>query len=88
MKKVKTQHMKKLFVILAAGLFLFAACEPAPVLSVSPTEFEVGADGGSQTIAITANSVWYVRDDMRGGNFFCTVTPTEGTGNGFITITR
>ena len=87
MKKVKTQHMKKLFVILAAGLFLFAACEPAPVLSVSPTEFEVGADGGSQTIAITANSVWYVRDDMRGGNFFCTVTPTEGTGNGFITIT-
>ncbi len=79
--------MKKFFAILAAGLFLFAACEPTPVLSLDKTVLGFSAEGGSQTVGITANNVWYVRDDVRGGNFFCTVTPTEGTANGYITIT-
>ena len=76
--------MKKFFVILAAGLFLFAACEPAPVLSVSPTALEVSADGCSQSISVTANNVWEVIPDNSG---IITVSPTSGTGNGFFTLT-
>ena len=76
--------MKKFFAILAAGLFLFAACEPLPVLSVSPTELEVGADGGSQSVAVVANNVWNVVPDNSG---IVTVTPTSGTGNGYFTLT-
>ena len=75
--------MKKFFILLAAGLFLFAACEPAPVLMLSHNSLEFSSEGGSQTISVTANNVWTVTPD----NSVFTVSPVSGTGNGFITIT-
>lgn len=77
-------HMKKFFAIVAAGLFLFAACEPAPVLSVSPNQLEFSAEGGSQSISVTANNVWDVIPDNSG---IITVSPASGTGNGYFTLT-
>ena len=76
--------MKKFIVILAAGLFLFAACEPAPVLSLSPTDLEFSEAGGSQSITVTANNVWSVIPDNSG---IVSVSPASGTGNGYFTIT-
>ena len=75
--------MKKFFALLAAGLFLFAACEPAPVLSLDKNTLEFSSEGGSQSIAVTANNVWTVTPDNSG----FTVSPTSGTGNGFFTVT-
>jgi len=76
--------MKKFIVILAAGLFLFAACEPAPVLSLSKTALEFSEAGGSQSIEVTANNVWDVTPDNSG---IVSVSPSSGTGNGYFTIT-
>ena len=75
--------MKKFLAVLAAGLFLFAACEPAPILSVSPSGLEFSSEGGSQSISVMANNVWNVTCD----NSAFTVSPVSGTGNGFFTVT-
>lgn len=77
--------MKKLIPILALCLFVFAACEPDPLLSLDKELVEFDADGGSQTVAITANNTWNVLTDE--DNTFYTVSPMAGEGNGTLTVT-
>lgn len=75
--------MKKLLILLSACLLVLASCEPEPVLSLDKTSVEFSEDGGSQTVAVTANNDWTVTAD----NAFYTVSPLAGSGNGFITVT-
>ena len=75
--------MKKLFFLLAACLFILPSCEPDPVLSLDKSSIEFSENGGSQTVAITANNDWTVTAD----NAFYSVSPTAGSRNGYITVT-
>ena len=52
--------MKKIFgfFALCALVFALASCKPAPALTVSPASCDFGADGGKQTITVTANYAW------------------------------
>jgi uncharacterized protein (TIGR02145 family) len=77
--------MKKLFPFLALCLFVFAACEPDPVLSLDKDVIEFDAAGGSQTVAVSANNTWNVM--VESTDSFYTVSPTSGEGNGYITVT-
>lgn len=78
--------MKKLLFMLAACLFVLASCEPDPVLTLDKGTLEFSDAGGSQTVAVTCNSVWNVVADPTDGTFY-TVSPMSGTENGFITVT-
>ena len=75
--------MKKLFFLLAACLFILPSCEPDPVLSLDKSSIEFSENGGSQTVAVTANNDWTVTAD----NAFYSVSPTAGSRNGYITVT-
>ena len=75
--------MKKVLSFVALCLFILSACEPEPVLSLDKEAIEFDQNGGSQTVAVTANNTWNVVVDNSG---FYSVTPTSGTENGFITI--
>lgn len=75
--------MKKLLFMLAACLFVLASCEPEPVLSLDKESLTFSQEGGTATVAVTANNDWTVT----GANNYCSVSPSAGNKNGFITIT-
>lgn len=78
--------MKKYFIIPLAALLL-AACEKekeAPALTVEPVSLEFTAEGGTQTITVKSNRDWTLTTD--GGDWY-TVSPTEGSGDGEVTVT-
>ncbi len=75
--------MKRVFSFVALCLFVLSACEPEPVLSLDKESIEFDQNGGSQTVAVTANNTWNVVVDNSG---FYSVTPMSGTENGYITI--
>lgn len=77
--------MKRILSFLAVCLFVLASCEPEPVLSLDKDTVEFGENGGSQTVAVTANNTWNVL--VESTDTFFTVTPMSGSENGFITIT-
>ena len=77
--------MKKLFSFLAVCLFVLVSCEPDPILSLDKSSLEFSADGGSQTVHVTANAEWTVAQD--GAEKFCTVSPASGVEDGYITVT-
>ena len=77
--------MKRFLSFLSVCLFVLASCEPEPVLSLDKEVVEFGQDGGSQTVAVTANNTWNVL--LESTDSFYTVSPTGGSENGFITIT-
>lgn len=77
--------MKKLFPLLALCLFVFAACEPDPVLSLDKEVIEFDAAGGSQTVAVSANNTWNTLSDE--DEAFYSISPSAGEGNGYITVT-
>ena len=72
-----------LFSFVALCLFDLSACEPEPVLSLDKESIGFDQNGGSQTVAVTANNTWNVVVDNSG---FYSVTPMSGTENGYITI--
>lgn len=76
--------MKRFLSLVAVCLFVLAACEPEPVLTLDKETVEFGENGGSQTVAITANNTWNVLTDA---SAFFTVSPTNGSESGFITVT-
>ena len=76
--------MKKLFPFLALYLFLFAACEPEPILTLDKESIEFSADGGTQTISVTANNVWSVMQPNM--QTFFTVSPLSGEKTGYFTV--
>lgn len=78
--------MKKLVYLFAISLFALVSCEPEPALTLDKSTIDFSAEGGSQTIAVTANSNWIVLTDGSTEAFF-TVSPTSGNGDGFITVT-
>ena len=78
--------MKRFLSFLAVCLFVLASCEPEPVLSLDKEAVEFGENGGSQTIAVTANNTWNVVADYSSSIPFYSVSPTSGTENGFFTI--
>jgi len=55
--------------------------EVIPELSVSSIS-EFSADGGTQSLAITANLYWYTEDD----NDWITLSPTNGINNGTVSV--
>ena len=77
--------MKKLFSFLAICLFVLVSCEPDPILSLDKGTLEFSAEGGSQTVYVTANNEWSVVQD--GAEKFCTVSPASGLESGYITVT-
>ncbi|MGX8707705.1 MAG: BACON domain-containing protein, partial [Bacteroidales bacterium] len=77
--------MKKLFSFLAVCLFVLVSCEPDPILSLDKGTLEFSAEGGSQTVYVTANNEWSVVQD--GAEKFCTVSPASGVESGYITVT-
>ena len=77
--------MKKLFILLALCLFVFAACEPDPILSLDKEVVEFDAAGGNLTVAVSANNTWSAQ--VGGTDSFFTVSPSAGEGNGYITVT-
>lgn len=77
--------MKKLFILLALCLFVFAACEPEPILSLDKEVVEFDAAGGNLTVAVSANNTWNAQ--VGGTDTFFTVSPSAGEGSGFITVT-
>ena len=77
--------MKRFFTLLAAGLFLLAACEPDPVLTLNPEIIAFSADGGSESVAVSANNTWNVV--LENSEDFFTVSPLTGTGDGYFTVT-
>ena len=77
--------MKKLFSFLALCLFFLVSCEPDPVISLDKEALEFSAEGGSQTIHVTANNDWNVQASGLGD--FITISPTAGTESGYFTVT-
>lgn len=77
--------MKRFFTLLAAGLLLLASCDPNPVLSLNPETLTFSAEGGSESIAVTANNSWNIL--LENSEDFFTVSPLSGTGDGYITVT-
>lgn len=77
--------MKRFFTLLAAGLFLLTACEPDPVLTLNPEDISFSAEGGSASVAVSANNTWNVL--LENAEDFFTVSPLSGTGEGYITVT-
>ncbi|MBR1539011.1 MAG: hypothetical protein IJ636_05845 [Bacteroidales bacterium] len=77
--------MKRVLSFLAVCLFVLASCEPEPVLSLDKDQIEFGENGGSQTVAVTANNTWNVL--VESTDSFISVSPMGGSENGFITIT-
>ena len=77
--------MKKLFSFLALCLFVLVSCEPDPILSLDKDKLEFSAEGGSQTIHVTANADWTVSQND-GTDLFFTVSPASGTESGYFTV--
>ena len=77
--------MKKLFFFISVCLFLLVSCEPEPILSLDKESIDFSAEGGTQTIAVTANNVWNVVQPNT--QTFFTVSPQGGEGNGSFTVT-
>lgn len=76
--------MKQALFLLSC-LFLLAACDPTPFLSLEKESLEFSAMGGSQSVAVTANNEWHVMVDDT--DSYYQVSPMEGDGNGTITVT-
>lgn len=77
--------MKKYLTLLAAGLFLLAACEPDPVLTLNPETISFDAEGGIETVAVSANNTWNIV--YENAEDFFTISPFSGSGDGSITVT-
>lgn len=74
---------KSLLYVLSLCTFLLWACQPAPMLSVSPESLSFTSEGGSQTIQITANNAWTA---IASSSDF-SVSPSSGEGNATLTVT-
>ncbi len=78
--------MKKYLAILLATTMI-VACEhekTTPTLSLTPTDLEFSAEGGSKTVKVLTNTDWTLTTD---GSDWYTVSPTEGSGDTEVTVT-
>jgi len=83
------KHIILSFFVAAVALLIVSCEQPQPepaqkvTVSASPTSASFGKDGGTTTLSITSNGVWYARTDAS----WLKVTPTSGSGNGSVTVT-
>ena len=80
--------MKRFLSFLAIlGLILTQACKPdqpsEATLSVNPKSLSFAAEGGTQTISVTAGQAWTA--SVSGTGF--SISPSSGKGNGTVTVT-
>ena len=80
--------MKRFLSFLAIlGLILTQACKPdqpsEATLSVNPKSLSFAAEGGTQTISVTAGQAWTA--SVTGAGF--SISPSSGKGNGTVTVT-
>ena len=80
--------MKRFLSFLAIlGLILTQACKPEQpseaTLSVNPKSLSFAAEGGTQTISVTAGQAWTA--SVTGAGF--SISPSSGKGNGTVTVT-
>ena len=80
--------MKRFLSFLAVlGLVLAQACKPEkpvePTLSVSPNSLSFTAEGGTQTINVSAGQAWTA--SVTGSGF--SISPSSGKGDGTVTVT-
>ena len=80
--------MKRFLSFLAIlGLILTQACKPdqpsKATLSVNPKSLSFAAEGGTQTISVTAGQAWTA--SVTGAGF--SISPSSGKGNGTVTVT-
>lgn len=75
---------------MVVGLFLFAACGPdepeeevLPRIEVEPAELLFTSDGGTESIALSANCSWSI--DVPSDSFL-TLSPTSGQGNTTVRV--
>lgn len=79
----------RLLICFAVLAFLFASCErPEPekeavTVSVTPMTLAFGEAGGTQTLALASNGLWYARTDAP----WLSVTPTSGSAGGSVQVT-
>lgn len=66
----------------ATQLIVISQAAQAPSLSISPTTLDFNAPGGSQSIAVTSNTVWTVSEGLS----WITVIPDQGTNNGSFSV--
>ena len=81
-------HLSIAFMVV--GLFLFAACGPdepeeevLPRIEVEPAELLFTSDGGTESIALSANCSWSI--DVPSDSFL-TLSPTSGQGNTTVRV--
>ena len=74
-----------LFLFIAYFIFALVSCAPSPELSIETDHLVFSADGGSQTVCVSANGEWQTRHAESHMNFFI-IAPSGGVGDGRITI--
>lgn len=79
----------RLLFFLASVAFAASSCnQPEPekqdvTVSVSPGSLSFSAEGGTETVTVSSNGVWYVRAE---GSWFSVSAPS-GSGNGSVQVT-
>ena len=84
--------MKKILTLLAIALAALTSCKPEEEEEISPSEVYLNvyyddivfpSDGGDDSFEIESNTDWVITNDAD----WLTVEPSEGKGNGLITLT-
>ena len=79
----------RLLTVLAAVMLLLVSCDkPEPeketvTVSVSPVSLSFPTEGGTETISVTSNGLWYAKAE---GSWLI-LSATSGSGNGSIQVT-
>ena len=83
---MKHARLLSLLAILALPVVSCNTPEPEPVkvtVSASPSSLSFSTEGGSETISVSSNGVWYVRTE----GSWLRATPTSGGQAGTVTLT-
>ena len=81
------KHARLLFFVAFLAL-LVVSCgtpEPEPVkitVSVSPASLSFGAEGGTESVSVSSNGLWYARSEES----WVSVSPTSGSGNASVQV--
>ena len=78
----------KLFFCVILSLSMIACNRPEPeketiTVTVSPTALSFAAEGGTETLSVSSNGLWYVRPEAS----WIGVSASSGSGNGLVEVT-
>ena len=82
------KHVILFFYIAVAALFVVSCDKPEPEpekvrVSVSPSSLSFSAEGGTESVTVSSNGLWYVRTE----GSWISVSSASGSGNGTIQVT-